>query len=830
MTVATEKEKQEVLEKREYWKWAEMERSQRLDYLRKAVWSKATKGSSYLPGIKADTELIYWASKVFKEADPMEPWVLTKARALDAVFSNIPLFIVDQSRIVGYNGSAPNKIQWIPWASYMGNEDIFNDRAGYIPAEDRPWLKEALDYWKPRTLLAKAEKYLTNKERMVSAMGFTLWGNRALSNFDYVTLQQEWMYKRGLDGIIKDIDDNLSAANKILHEGAPDGAEAFEVLPKIDQWKAMKICLQAIIDWAKRYSRLARIIAENFETDSNRKQELLRIAETCAKVPAQPPEHFYEAVQFDHFMSISYRFEWGSPGAWPCRNDYHQWPYYKKDVIDEKNITRKEAVEYCAELRLRCYETQNIVFRLARESSQGSIVYVWTLGGVDEDGNDACNDLTDCYLEAARLVRTSDPSIGFRYHSKVRPETLKQVFECIKHGLGYPSMRNDPVCISSLQHWFGFDVKDARRWMHQACMAPSPNTKMGAPHYRYPGPITSAGVKSVELTLFNGLDPVSRMRMGIKTGDATKFKTFDEFYEAWLKQHENIMYMGVRMDNIIRWVVGSQHQRPLISALFERCIESGMDADMYAKEKASLWFTHFGFSEFGDALAGLKKLVYDDKKYTMPELLEALKANWEGYEQMRMDFVKAPKWGNDDDFVDKIYTRGIKDIAKISWRCKNPGGNPWPILPENVAAYVVSSNKVGALPNGRRLGDTMYDGGCSPGTGLDKKGPTAVLNSVAKFDHVKDFRSSLLNQRLNPVQFAGNKGFELWSNYMKSWSDLGINHVQFNMVDNETLLAAQKEPEDYPELIVRVAGYSAHFVELNKRSQDTIIARTIQSL
>ncbi|RLF26349.1 MAG: hypothetical protein DRN14_07000, partial [Thermoplasmata archaeon] len=264
MNSASEQENQDLLEKREYWKWAEKTRSPRLDYLRKAVWSKATKGSAYLPGIMADTELIYWSTNVFKESDPMEPWVLTKANALHKVFSNIPIFIVDQSRIVGYNGSAPNKIQWVPWSSYMGNEDIYNDRSGYIPEDDRPWLKEALDYWKPRTLLAKAEKYLTNKERMVSAMGYTLWGNRALSNFDYVTLQPEWMYKYGLEGIISQIDEKLDNANKKLHEGAPDGVEAFEILPKIDQWKAMKTCLQAIVNWSRRYSRLARIIAENF--------------------------------------------------------------------------------------------------------------------------------------------------------------------------------------------------------------------------------------------------------------------------------------------------------------------------------------------------------------------------------------------------------------------------------------------------------------------------------------------------------------------------------------------------------------------------------------
>ena len=830
MAKIAENEKQDLLEKGEYWHWAEKERSPRLDYLRKALWSKATKGSSYLPGVRVETETIKWGTKVFKEADPMEPWVLTKGKAMNAIFSNTPVFIVDQSRIVGFNGSAPHNVQWVPWGSYMSNEDIFNDRSDYISEEDRPWLKDAIDFWKPRTLLAKVEKYLTNKERMVCAMGYTLFGNRALIGVDYVTLQPEWMYKAGFEGVIKQIDENLAAAHKKLHEGAPDGAEAFELLPKIDQWKAMKTSLEGLLNWTKRHARLARIIAENFTADTTRKEELIRIAETCEKVPGRPPEHFWEVVQFDHFMSVAYRFEWGSQGAWPCRFDYYQWKYYQKDVIDEKNMTREDAVEYCSELRLRCYEAQNVSMRLVRESTQGGIVYVWTLGGVDDDGNDACNDLTDCYLEAARLTRTCDPSISFRYHPNVRKETLRQVFECIKHGLGYPSMRNDPVLMDSLQHWFGFSVEDSRKWVHQACMAPAPVTKTAAPARRYPGPITAAGVKSVELTLFNGTDPVSKMRMGLKTGDPTKFKTWEEFYAAWIEQHRLILHIGVRIDNIIQWVVASQHQRPFISALMERCVESGKDGDAYQTEQATLWFTHFGFSEFGDALAGIKKMVYDDKKYTMAQLLEMLKADWKGYEKERMEFIKVPKWGNDDDYVDDIYVQGIKDIAKISWECKNPGGYPWPILPENISAFVSCASKVGALPNGRRYNDILYDGGCSPGAGLDKKGPTAVLRSVSKFDHVKDFRSNLLNQRLNPGQFRGEKGFDLWSNYMKSWSDLGINHVQFNMVDNETLIAAQKEPEDYPELLVRVAGYSAHFVELNRKTQDSMIARTVQSL
>ncbi|PJC73792.1 MAG: formate acetyltransferase, partial [Syntrophobacterales bacterium CG_4_8_14_3_um_filter_49_14] len=189
----------------------------------------------------------------------------------------------------------------------------------------------------------------------------------------------------------------------------------------------------------------------------------------------------------------------------------------------------------------------------------------------------------------------------------------------------------------------------------------------------------------------------------------------------------------------------------------------------------------------------------------------------------RQDFIRAPKWGNDDDYVDQIYVRVYEDLGKISRSKLDSCGQPWPTLPENVAMHTVQAPKIGALPNGRRWGDPLYDGGCSPGHGFDKKGPTAVLKSVGKLDHVSTVRATLLNQRLAPSQFQGEKGFQMWRDYIKTWHDLGINHVQFNMVDNEPLYAAQKEPEQYSELLVRIAGYSAHFVEMNKITQDSII-------
>ena len=819
------KGEKELLDDRQYWWWAEKKRSPRLNYLRKAVWSKASKGSCWLPGIQIDLENIRWHTKIFKEAPPSEPFILTRARALEAVFDNMPVFITDHSQIQGYPGSAPHLITWIPTASSMINEDLLNDRTGIIPEEDIEEAKEMVEFWDGRTYQDLCKENFSRKERVIGLMADFCAPGRDFSAIDFINPQPDWMYQ-GFDSIIETIDENLKDAQMKMRESAT-AKEQVSYMEKIDTWKAMKICLAGVIRYARRISRLAKIIAENFETDPKRRQELIRISETCDKVPAGPPEHLWEAMQFDHFVQIAYRLEWHN-GAWSWRQDYWHWPFYKKDVLEEKNMTKDEVIELCAEWMISAYGFGKTWPRAGREGLQGSPgAYVWTLGGVDEDGKDASTDLTDSYLEAALISRVSDPTFGFRYHSKTRPETLRLVFECIRHGLGYPSIRNDEVLIQNIMHWFGHPLREARRWVHQACMAPAPDTKWAAPALRYPSAAIAGGAKAVSLAVFNGFDSLTGMQTGIKTGDSSEFKTFEEFYNAWYEQMKGAFRMATGMEHRNRNVEATRYPKPMASALYERCIETGQNsASCY--ERSSLWFTLFAFGDTGDCLAAVKKLIYDDKKYTMGELKSALEANWDGYEEMRQDFVKAPKWGNDDDYVDQIWVKMYEDLGKMSWSVRDINGQPWPTLPESVAMHIVQAPKIGALPNGRRLGDPLYDGGCSPGCGFDKKGPTAVLKSVGKIDHVATCRGALLNQRLSPSQLQGEKGYKMWHDYIKTWHDLGIDHVQFNMVDNETLYAAQKEPEQYSELLVRIAGYSAHFVEMNKITQDAIIARSVQ--
>ena len=831
MSVSTkEREMQEHLEKREYWWWAEQARSPRIDYLRKAVWFKGTKASAYIPGLKIDTTGLRIYTEVFQRAEAFnEPRMLTFAKAYSKLLDEMPIFVVDHSRILGYVGSAPHMVLWYVSKSYHINQDLFNDRSGLIPDEDRPWIKEIMDWWKPRTYQTAAERVITRTEKMETAMAISHYGNSHLDAHENPGLQYDWLLK-GFNHIIGVINENIAQATKKLTEGPLNAPEDLPLLDKIDNWNAMKMVLEASIRYARRYARLTKIIAENFETDPQRKQELLKMSEMCNHILANPPESFWESLQHDHFCQVLKRLECGDT-AWTSRPDYYYYPYYKKDVIDEKNITREDALELIGEHQMRCFETSRAWSRNYREIITGSPgPYAQTIGGVDpETGEDACNELTDAILESARMVRCGDPTYGLRYHKKMRPETMRQAYECIRHGLGYPSFRNDPVCIQNIMHNFNIPLKEARTWAHQACMSPCGLTKWSVQPLRYAGAMVN-GSKALELALNNGICMVSGLKHGPATGDPTKFETFEQLYEAWLKQEAHIYWMASRVREKCRWVGMTYHPRPWLSASFERCVEAGDNSDR-VKERGNAWVTSMAWMDQMDGMAAVKKLVFDEKKYTMAQLVEALRKNWEGYEDMRMDFVRVPKWGNDDDYVDDMVFKMHKDVQEqvldktIEWN-----GTKWMHLPENVAAYVVAGSKIGALPNGRRLGDTCYDGGCSPGAGLDKKGPTAVLRSVSKINHVQHFKASLLNQRLNPTQMVGEKGFELFNNYINSWFDLGINHVQFNLIDNETLFAAQKEPEKYPELIVRVAGYSAHFVELNKKAQDTIIARNVQTL
>jgi formate C-acetyltransferase/benzylsuccinate synthase len=821
----------EELEKKQEWWWiAEKKRSKRLDYLRKAVWKKGALGGNYAAGIKVDLEMPQLFTSMW-DLSRYDPIMLRRAKALTHVLDNLTIHITDQAQLVGYAGTLPNTLAWRVDGASIVNEELYNE-PGIMPEPEEESLKTVQrlnNYWAGQTAIDKVARLLDPEDAVKFLSGAIGWGLPS-SAYGYAGKDYEFIFdqRHGFQDMIDLIDQQIEAAeDKTVGTPGPDILPVYE---KLQNWDAMKMVLEAAIRYAKRYARTARTVAEHLETNEKRREELLRIAETCEWVPAHAPRNFQESLQYDHFIQILSRTE-AMEGAWPSRPDYYHWPMYKKDVIDEKNITREEALDLVGEFMIRAYELGGFGPRWAREGLQGITgTWVWTIGGVNKDGSDACNDLTVAFLQAARMVRVSNPTFGFRWHPKVKDEVMREVFECIRQGLGYPSIRNDPVLVQNAMHWHGHPLEEARTWVHQACMSPCPTTKHGFQPMRMAS-ATANCAKMIEYALSNGYDHVVQMQMGPKTGDPKQFQTFDELFEAWKQQMQWLMSLLVRTVNLGRYMDPSFYGRPFLSGISERAIESGLDAVSPVGERGNCWVTFFTWVENADSLAAVKKLVFDEKKYTMAQLVDALRANWEGFEEMRLDFVhNAPKWGNDDDFVDGIMVKCLEAVAEHSKRIKCPSGNNWPALPENVSGNIHYSSIVGALPNGRRLGDALYDGGVSPGPGLDKKGPTAVLKSCGKIDHVGHGRAFLLNQRLSPTQLSGEKGYQLWKAYIKTWAELGIDHVQFNMVSDETLRAAQRDPEKYQEVIVRVAGYSAHFVDISRKTQDNIIQRTVQGI
>ncbi|MBI4763588.1 MAG: formate acetyltransferase [Deltaproteobacteria bacterium] len=820
---------QEFEDKQQWWWAAEAKRSKRLDYLRKAVWRKGSTGGAPISPIKLDLEPASRRIEFYKQFKN-EPLPIRVAKMHSAMWDSDQIYIVDQSQIVGSKTPSPSTEGW-EGAGGMGNAAVYN-YPEILPEPLEESLKVVHDvgqFWDQEgdamtRLVSGGDPEDMAKFHSGAIAWGSLIGGYSGKNYEYFMTG-----KRAFEDIIREIDEKIADA-----EEQTQGVSGPDILPlynKLINWEAMKLSLEAGIKWARRYARLARIIAENFETDPKRKEELLRVAETCERVPAKPPRNLQESLQYDHFIQVLARKE-QVEGAWPARPDYYHGPYYDQDVNIEKNITKEEALDLIGEFLIRAYDMPVVLAmgKWVREGLQGIAgTWVWTLGGVKPDGSDACNEMTIALMQAARLVRTPNPTFAFRWHPKVKEEVMREIFECIRHGLGYPAMRNDPILIANSMHWHRHPIEEARTWVHQACMSPCPTTKHGTQPMRMAS-ATANCAKIMEYALWNGYDHVVNMQMGPMTGDAREFTDFEQLFQAWVKQMEWLFSLLTRTVNYARYVQSDVAPRPFLSGISQRAVDSGLDVMRPDGERGNAWITAFTWGENPDSLTAIKKLVVDDKKYTMAQLMEAMEANWDGYEEMRLDFVNAPKWGNDDDYADNMMLRCLRECARFSRELKDPSGNSWPILPENVSGNIHYSSIVRSLPNGRRQGDALYDGGISPGPGLDKKGPTAVLKSCGKIDHVTDGRAFLLNQRLSPTQLQGEKGYQLWRAYMKTWADLGIDHVQFNMVSDETLRAAQKDPEKYSEVIVRVAGYSAHFVDISRKTQDNIIQRTIQGI
>lgn len=777
------------------------------------------KGVPYRPGVKLCLERIRLLTESYKETEG-EPIVLRRAKAMAKILDNMTIWIGEHERIVGNYASNPNSLISYPEQFWRWlDKAIDREYSMLLDEEGRQELHELHKYWQNRGMQGMERELVPEEVKpywYFNNHGAYLWlhGARAGEIVNY-----DKLFKVGLNGIIKEAEDRLKeiATDPNIYLNGREYLEQKRFL------EAVIISLEAAVRWGKRYAEKARETAKE-ETDWKRKRELEEIAEICDWVPGNPPRTLHEAIQCYWFITIITRELDVQTTGTGDRIDQILYPFYKKDK-EEGRITRESAQELVEFLRLKFNELGDLTAPLQGAMSAGGnmTARVLTIGGQTSDGDDATNEMSYIVLDALKTIGLTQPAIAVRLHRNTSQEFMQAVTDALRVRAGLLSLFNDEFYLPYLTAK-GIPLEDARAYCIEGCM------RWGLPgkpmaHRALGGMF--ALPKCLDYALHQGVDKFSGKQMGYPTPDPLTFNSVEDVIEAFLTQVRFFTEKLVTIYNVVDKLEEEYIPQPFNSALLDGCIEHGRDCRTYKYFPQTL-FQPVGHITVVNSLAALKKLVFDEKKVSMAELIEALKNNWEGKEELRQLFINAPKFGNDDDYVDLLARDVIRRATKIMESFKNIYGGHFQMDGTGGSSYYAYSGLTGATPDGRRDRDLFNDGTISPVIGTDKKGPTAVLKSVAKVDPLTTF-NHLFNQKFLPFYLEGENR-EAFISYLRTWVDLGIHHVQFNVIDRETLLDAQQNPEKYADLVVRVAGFSAYFIDVGKEVQDQIIARTEQRL
>ena len=771
--------------------------------------------NAYRPGVKLCLERARLYTESYKQTEG-EPIIIRRAKALAHVLHNMTVYINDGERIVGNYASSPSHLtyhpeyywRWLTKAVNDGYKDLLDD-AG------RAELEELAKYWKGKSVQGMERDYLPEDVKPYWAFnGVTFWGHFAESGVpDY-----EMVFAVGLNGLIKEAQDKLAELQR------DSSIQPKEYIEQKHFLEAVIMSLTAAIDWANRYAEKTRSMAES-ESDAKRKEELEEIAATCEWVPANPPRTFNEALQSFYFIHLITRLIESYENGIGARLDQIFYPFYKKDK-EEGRITPQQAQELVEFLWLKL-EEMGVLFApmMGGGASQGSsLQQTLTIGGITPSGDDAVNELTYVIMDASDAMNLSQPTTAIRISKKTSPEFLNRIGESLKVRWGTVSLFNDEVVVTKLLS-LGLPLEHARDYGIEQCMRwtiPGKNVVYRA------GDGMLVLPKLLDLALNKGVDKFSGKQIGPVTADPLTFNSIEDVMEAFLTQlrffAEKVAYIANTADALYE-----EHlPRPFLSAILDHGIEEGYDCrKWFYYPKRVMGF--LGPINVANSLAAMQKLVFEEKEVSMGELLDALANNWEGKEDLRQTFIsQAPKFGNDDDYVDllakQVQVRATQEVESI------PNCYEYPFIVDgsSASAYYAFSGLSGATPDGRKDKTMFADGSVSPAQDTDKKGPTAVLKSAAKVDPLASY-NHLLNQRFLPQFLEGDKR-DIFTAYLRTWHDLGIHHIQFNIVDKDILQDAQHRPEAYSLLTVRVAGYSAYFVDLSGSLQDEVIRRTEQTL
>ncbi len=741
-----------------------------------------------------------------------------RALAFKHFMANKTLCINDGELIVGEKGDGPQAAPSFPELCCHTVEDmkIMNARDLIyfrVTDEDLKIQEEKIiPFWEKRSIRHRILENMSQEWKDAYAAGiFTEFMEQRGPGH---TVGSEKIYKKGFLDYKNDI---IEARNNL------DFLNDKEAFDKKSQLNAMEICCDAIIILGERYAAYARELAEK-ETDETRKNELLQIAANCEVVPAHAPKTFWQAIQMYWFVHLGVTTELNPWDAYsPGRFDQHLNPFYQKDteagiLDDEKALELLE----CLWVKFNNQPAPPKVGVTLKESGTYTDFANLNTGGITPDGENGVNEVSYLILDCMDEMKLLQPSSNVQISRKTPTKFLKRACEISRKGWGQPAFYNTEAIIQELLN-AGKTIEDARRGGTSGCVETG---AFGNEAYILTGYFNLP--KILELTLYNGYDIVSKKQIGLPLGYAKDFKSYEELYDAYKKQIEYLVNIKLEGSNVIEKIYADYMRAPFLTIITNDCISKGKDYNAGGARYNTNYLQGVGIGTITDSLAAIKYNVFDEKKFTMEDLIEAMEANFEGHEMIaNLVRNKTPKYGNDDDYADDIMKDVFNFYQKTVTGRPNMKGGTYRINMLPTTCHVYFGEVMNASPNGR-LAQKPVSEGISPEKGADVNGPTAVIKSCSKMDHLRT-GGTLLNQKFTPSVVKGEEGLDNMANLVRSYFNMDGHHIQFNVIDRETLIKAQQNPDEYKDLIVRVAGYSDHFRNLSKALQDEIIERTEQS-
>ena len=776
-----------------------------------------------------DAERAILATEAYKE-NLNQPRVMVRAKMLEKILDHMSIYIEDKSLLAGNQATKNRNAPIFPeyTMEFVINElDQFEKRDGdvfYITEKTKEQLREIAPFWENNNLRARGEALLPEEVRVFMETGVFGMEGKLNAGDAHLAVNYERILKDGLKGYEK----RVKECKASLDLTSPDSID------KYCFYNAVLIVLDAVRTFANRYSVLAKKLAER-ELDLERKIELLEISKICAKVPYEPAETFQEAVQSVWFIQLILQIESNGHSLSYGRFDQYMYPYYDRD-IKSGNITEAEALELLTCLWIKTLTINKVRSQAHTLSSAGSPMYQnVTIAGQTTDKKDAVNDLSFLVLKSVAQTRLTQPNLTVRYHKNINKQFLDECVEVMRLGFGMPALNNDEIIIPSFMDW-GVKEEDAYNYSAIGCVETAVPGKWG---YRCTGMSYINFPRMLLCTMNNGVDLTSNKRFTKGYGYFTEMESYEELLKAWDKTVREITRYSVIVENAIDKASERDVPDVLCSALTDDCIARGKTIKEGGAVYDFISGLQVGIANMADCLAAIKKLVYEEKKITRQELWDAILDDFSSPENKKIQEMlirEAPKYGNDDDYVDQLIVEAYDSYIDEIEKYPNTRYNRGPIGGIRYAGTSSISANVGqgmstmATPDGRNAFEPLAEG-CSPAHNSDKNGPTAVFKSVSKLRTNKITGGVLLNQKMTPQMLSTEENRQKLELLIQTFFNrLHGYHVQYNIVSKETLIDAQKHPEKHKDLIVRVAGYSAFFNVLSKKTQDDIIGRTEQSL